>query len=305
MPSPTRRRKIKLSIAIAAYNEASGIRRVLTKILRQQTNTVKLVEIVVACDGCTDKTAELARSLGNPLIRVIDDHHRMGKTKRLQQLFAECKGEVILMLDADIDLPNVYLLDKICQPFADEQVVLVGGNSRPAHASTFMQKAVLSTFSVFKASRDNHLDGNNLFGCTGSCLAIRGNFARTITFPPIVNEDAYLYFQTLASKLKFRYAKEAVITYKLPTVTSDYLKQVLRSEPMAVNSELQPYFDFDLTPYTQRDKVWLLKQVGKQLVFNPLGVSYVIMLNLLVQPILKHAIQKYSLNWFTAESTHS
>lgn len=294
-----------ISVVIPAYNEQAGIARVLSHVITQKTNKVSIAEILVMCDGCTDATAQEARRVRSPLITVLEEHTRQGKTRRLQQLFARCKGELIIMFDADISLHSPTVVEELCEPFLENpKVALVGGNSRPAQVRTFLQRAVLSTFEVFDASRAHHQGGNNLFGCTGSCLAIRSSFAKTIQFPAIVNEDAYLFFETRKRGLTFRYTPLAVVTYKLPTSTKDYVKQILRSEPQAVGAELQPYFEFDLSGYLERNKVWLVSQIAQAFVRNPLGASYVTALNLLAKPLLSHVIKRHSLHWFTAESTH-
>ncbi|HEX7806392.1 MAG TPA: glycosyltransferase family 2 protein [Cellulomonas sp.] len=54
------------SIVIPAHNEAAGIARLLTAVLEKASDGE--FEVVVVCNGCTDRTAEVARSFGDAVI---------------------------------------------------------------------------------------------------------------------------------------------------------------------------------------------------------------------------------------------
>ena len=58
-----------ISIVIPAHNEASVIARTLTAITRDAASGE--IDVIVACNGCTDRTASIARSFGPP-VRVIE-----------------------------------------------------------------------------------------------------------------------------------------------------------------------------------------------------------------------------------------
>jgi glycosyltransferase involved in cell wall biosynthesis len=51
-------RELKLSVVIPCYNEEDGVREVIGRMPPQ------IDEIVVVDNNCTDRTAEVARSLG-------------------------------------------------------------------------------------------------------------------------------------------------------------------------------------------------------------------------------------------------
>jgi glycosyltransferase involved in cell wall biosynthesis len=58
-----------ISIIIPAHNEAAVIARTLAAVTRGAANGE--IEVIVACNGCTDRTASIARDFG-PAVRVIE-----------------------------------------------------------------------------------------------------------------------------------------------------------------------------------------------------------------------------------------
>lgn len=83
-----------ISCIVPAFNSAAYLREALESILAQ---TVTPLEIVVADDGSTDGTPELARSLGT---RVVEQDDRGPAATRNLGLGA-ARGELVAFLDAD------------------------------------------------------------------------------------------------------------------------------------------------------------------------------------------------------------
>lgn len=298
-------KKIQISIGIPAYNEEKNIRRVLNGILSQKEDNWTLKEVLVMCDGCTDKTAVRAKSVQDNRIVVLEDGMRKGKTTRLTELFAMFKGDILIMFDGDIEFSTDQVITSLLKGFQDEKVMVVGGNSKPFPPKTFVQNAVYATFKVFYESRKKLKNGNNIFGATGSILAARKEFIKNVTLPKIVSEDAYIYLLCLKQKFKFKYVDNAVIYYKLPLNFSDYIKQVLRSNPESVTSELEPYFGKKVYREFKRPKGFYAKNVFSAFVQNPIGVATIMTINILCRPFHKVVMSNYKLDWFTAESTHN
>lgn len=293
-----------VTIGICAYNESNTIVSVLRSILAQQQEGWKLKEILVLTDGCTDDTVVKAKRIQSRYLHILDYSVRRGKTYRLNQLFQKASGQILLMLDADIVIQDTRMVSKLIKEFANKRVGLVGGNSRPLQPQTFIQRAVYSTFEVFDASRKKHNSGHNLFAATGSCLAIRKEIAQRIRIPNIVNEDSYVYCLCKQLGVQFRYASDAVVYYTLPFTLTDYVKQVMRSEPHSVKAELASYFPDTIERETMRSFSWYAWEVVKSWVRNPFGVTTLIVVNLFCLPLLPYVIKHYNLKWFTASSTH-
>lgn len=296
-------KKLSVSIGIPAHNEAGNIKKVLGQILKQKRENWILSEILVYCDGCTDSTYNEAKKVKNTFITVFDDGKRKGKTKRLAQMFSEFKGDFLIMLDADVRLYNKKVISNLLQGFENRRVVLVGGNSRPITPRTFFEKAVATTFNVFYQSRRKINGGNNIYGCTGSILAIRRKLAKSVRFPKVINEDAYLYLYCKSKGYDFRYIDDAVVEYKLPTKISDYIKQTFRSEPLSVTLELGKYFGNMAKKEFNRPLKFYIKAVAFEFIRNPVGVLLIAGINLICRPIIPFVQRNYKLEWFTAHST--
>ena len=88
-------RNLRISAVVPCFNEEGGIRQVILRM------PVRVDEIVVADNRSTDRTAEVARSMG---ARVIPVETR-GYGAALAGGFAAATGDVIVSLDGDATYP--------------------------------------------------------------------------------------------------------------------------------------------------------------------------------------------------------
>ncbi|MDP4034152.1 MAG: glycosyltransferase family 2 protein [Pseudorhodobacter sp.] len=87
--------KPRVSCIIPAYNEAARIDTVLAVLCGHPL----LEEIIVVDDGSSDATAEVARRAG---ARVIELARNCGKTAALVEGIVAAKGDIFLLIDADL-----------------------------------------------------------------------------------------------------------------------------------------------------------------------------------------------------------
>ncbi len=119
-----------LAIIVPAHNEAKFIRSKIENLAALDYPEGKL-SIVIACDGCTDRTAEIARETIGALpapgaIKLAVYSKNIGKVAVLNEQIAMAKGAVIALSDASALLPKDALL-KAAGHFADETVGFVCG----------------------------------------------------------------------------------------------------------------------------------------------------------------------------------
>lgn len=115
-----------ISVIIPAKNESAGLAHILPKL----KEILPVAEIVVVDDGSSDKTAELAASLG---ARVIRHKYSMGNGAAVKSGARVAKGEILVFMDADgqhkpEDVPS--LLDKLAEGYD----MAVGARSRKSQA---------------------------------------------------------------------------------------------------------------------------------------------------------------------------
>jgi len=91
------------SLIIPSYNEESRIGGALNSYVNYFEANYPEYEMIVVCDGCVDKTAEivLKHSDDNPKIRCVAYEDRRGKGGAITKGFNEAEGEVIGFIDAD------------------------------------------------------------------------------------------------------------------------------------------------------------------------------------------------------------
>lgn len=296
---------IPVSVIIPARNEEGTIRAVLQDILSQREKIWRLLEIEVICDGCEDRTASRARAVADHRISVHEYRRRKGKTTRVSAALHAAKGEILIIFDADVRLEGDDVIEHLVRTFRrSPQVMLVGGNVRTYPPKGFFQKAIYTSYDVYYASREKLKDGHNVFGCSGSCLALRRKFARSVTIPSdVICEDVYLYFACLARGHVFRHAKSAIVHHRLAANLRDFLRQVFRSHPESIDAMLRGHFGDLVRREFQRPLKFYLSNVSSVFLKNPLGTAYMILLKILCKPLFPKVSSEYRLGWFSAIST--
>jgi glycosyltransferase involved in cell wall biosynthesis len=107
-----------LSVVIPAYNEVETIAEILGRVQAAPFDK----EVLVVDDGSTDGTPEAVERLRMPGVRVIRHERNVGKGAALRTGFAQARGQVVLVQDADLEYnPGDYpaLLEPILAGEAD------------------------------------------------------------------------------------------------------------------------------------------------------------------------------------------
>lgn len=118
----------RVSVVIAAWNEAGNIAQKLEDLARQ-SYPPELFEVIVACDGSTDATpfqAERARHLYGERLRVLTLTEHRGKPTALNAAVAAASGEILVFTDARQKLSH-NAIEVLVAHFADPTVGAVGG----------------------------------------------------------------------------------------------------------------------------------------------------------------------------------
>ena len=84
----------KASIIIPAYNEEKYIEETLISINHPE------VEIIVVCNGCTDKTSEIAKRFTKKVLKIKEKSVSVARNKGA----SIATGNILIFLDADIKL---------------------------------------------------------------------------------------------------------------------------------------------------------------------------------------------------------
>jgi cellulose synthase/poly-beta-1,6-N-acetylglucosamine synthase-like glycosyltransferase len=117
----------RLSVIVAVHNGAQSLKRKLEQTLALDYPTP--VEIVVASDGSTDGSDEIARSFAERGVLLVRNERRGGKEAAQALGIARASGDVLVFTDVAAELP-ADALRQIVRPFADPTVGCVSSEDR-------------------------------------------------------------------------------------------------------------------------------------------------------------------------------
>jgi len=111
-----------LSVVVPAYNEEPSVPLLVERLVQTFEQNHLRGEIIIVDDGSMDNTGTIAEELSGKYdnVRVFHHKRRMGKTTALLTGLENTSGDIIVMIDADLqyapeDLPK--FLDKIKQGY--------------------------------------------------------------------------------------------------------------------------------------------------------------------------------------------
>ena len=218
------RRFPSLSGGVVAYNEAPRIRSSLESLLAQELPSGATWEkIWVVASGCTDGTAEIARSV-DPRIRVVEETERRGKAAALLEIFARAHGDYLVLLNSDaVAAPAaVRELLAVAAPLSPPFAVM--GRPQPPHGPPGFADSVALLWElhhrfhelVLARGEGTHLSDELLLLPTESLPPLQ---------PGVVNDGAFLgaWLTTLGGRLA--YAPRAEATIQVPVRFQDHVAQ--------------------------------------------------------------------------------
>lgn len=296
-------RKLTVSIGTSAFNEENNIKNMLESVISQHEKTIKIKEIIVISDGCTDKTVKIAKSIKDERIQVIDDGKRLGQPSRINQLLKLFSADIIVLIDSDMIMRDNTVVENITKKFhQDKNTALACGNSEPLQARTFLESAINNYIYARNSLEKEFRFGNTAYGAH-AFLAYSKKFAKILAIPKgILNADAYGYFTCVAKGYKRYYTEDAMVLYRSPSSIKDHVNQSIRH--LAGGIQLHDYFGkefIDRGFYVPRKiKIKLLLY---QLRRNPLGYFFLKLLNLYCAILSRSLSKNFDIRWKTIDSS--
>lgn len=104
-----------LSVVLPAHNEAKRLSEAVEKVESYLKKLGYDYEIIIAEDGSTDGTDEIARQLArkNPKIKHLHSDERLGRGRALIRAFKEARGDIVAYMDVDLSTDLKHLEDLI------------------------------------------------------------------------------------------------------------------------------------------------------------------------------------------------
>ena len=154
-----------LAVVIAVHNGEKLLARKLEATLAQ--SYPRPFEVIVASDGSTDGTDEVARAFAGRGVRLVRNEVRGGKEAAQAAGIATARAEVLVFTDLSAEL-SPGALQAIVRPFADPSVGSVSSEDRVDHAGgegTYVRLEM--------ALRRWESEATTLVGLSGSFFAVR------------------------------------------------------------------------------------------------------------------------------------
>jgi cellulose synthase/poly-beta-1,6-N-acetylglucosamine synthase-like glycosyltransferase len=174
-----------VSLVFSAFNEEALIRQKMANCLALDYPNDRL-EILVGCDGCSDRTVEMARSASPPHARIFDFRQRRGKPAVINELVSHANGEIIVFSDANTMLASNAVL-RLVRSFSSPRVGCVCGELKfePAPDGT-PTEGVYWRYEVLLKFLESRL--NMMVGANGGLYAVRRSLFKPIPARGIIDD---------------------------------------------------------------------------------------------------------------------
>lgn len=231
-----------VSVVIPGYNEARAIGRTIASI---QEQTYTNVEIIVVDDGSTDGMFEVCRRLAQtePRLRPFRMAERMGKYSGVNFALQLCRGEYLILIDADCSFHR-NAFEEILKKFADPEIGAVSGNLRVRNSRTNLITALqdLEYLITISVGRITQSWWNILFIVSGGFGAYRRGVLEQFggcDVTPSEDFDNTIKARKLGWKIGF--ARKALCLTDAPASVFNLIKQRLRWDDTFVSITIRKH----------------------------------------------------------------
>lgn len=130
------------------------------------------LEVVVFCDGCTDRTVDILKKVDHGSLRVIENPDQRGKAAGLNAAIPLCSHDLVVLCDVRQTFA-ADALQKLASPFADPAVAAVSGLLDIAASEAGGGRGVDLYWKLETRLRQWEGQFDSVIGCTGAICAIR------------------------------------------------------------------------------------------------------------------------------------
>jgi glycosyltransferase involved in cell wall biosynthesis len=208
-----------LSLIVAAHDEQAVIAEKVANALALDYPRERL-QVIVACDGCTDATAARAREAGADLVVELA---RGGKIRAQDAAVQQARGEIVAFSDANAQwhpdaaraLVGAFEDPRVgyaCGQVSFVQAAVDGGN----------QEGVYWRYELAVRALESRL--SSITAGNGAIYATRRD--SYIVVDPIMGHDLSLPFNTVKRGLRAVYVADARATEKMvPSITGEFARK--------------------------------------------------------------------------------
>lgn len=211
-----------LSILVAAHDEEDAIGAKLDNVLATDYPADRR-QVVVASDGSTDRTVEIARRHVAHGVLVLD-LPRVGKAAALDAAAAEATGEILVFTDSN-SMFDADALAALVAPFADPEVGGVAGNQVYLKDGRSGGEGERSYWDVDRILKLAESEAGNVISATGAIYAVRRSLFRGV--PVGVTDDFAVSTDVVVQGHRLVFAPAAIAREPVaPSSAREYRRKV-------------------------------------------------------------------------------
>jgi cellulose synthase/poly-beta-1,6-N-acetylglucosamine synthase-like glycosyltransferase len=206
-----------VSVIVAAYAEQEVIASRVAN-LRALEYPAELLELIVACDGSPDATAERAREAGADLVLELP---RGGKIRAQDAAVGRARGEIVAFSDANVSW-ETGALRRLVSAFADTRVGYVCGDVRFVNERGTNQEGLYWRYEMALRQLESRV--RSITGGNGAIYATRRD--SYLVVDPIMGHDLSFPFKMVKQGWLALYAPDAHASEKMvPTIEGEFARK--------------------------------------------------------------------------------
>lgn len=242
-PIPSHEQAPMVSVIVPCFGEEATIQCTMEALLGLDYPNF---EVIIVNDHSPDNTVEVVRKfLYDPRVKLLNKTVNEGKAMGLNDALPVCKGEILLIIDADIIVSD-QLLKHIVPHFQGTRVAAVTGNPRVRNRGSMLQHLQAIEFSsIVSMQRRAQRVLGRILTVSGAVFAVRrtalldvGGFSSHMA-----TEDMDLSWRLQMQFWDIRYEPRAVVQMQVPPNLRELWKQRKRwaiglAQSLARHSEI-------------------------------------------------------------------
>lgn len=214
-----------VSVIIAAFDEECAIGRTIEGLLKLNYPSY---EIIVVDDGSSDRTSAIVREyLNRGPVRLVLKEVNEGKAMALNDALPVCRGEILLLVDADIIVTPDILLHMVPH-FRSSRVAGVTGNPRVGNRKGLLKRLQAIEFSsIISMQRRAQRIWGRVMTVSGAVVALRRSAILDVGLfqPSMATEDIDMTWRLQMRFWDVRYEPRAVAWMEVPPNLRELWKQ--------------------------------------------------------------------------------
>jgi cellulose synthase/poly-beta-1,6-N-acetylglucosamine synthase-like glycosyltransferase len=207
-----------VSVIVPAYAEEEVIEQRIANLREEITFPRSQLEVIVACDGSPDRTAQRARDAGADLVLELP---RGGKVRAQDEAVRRARGDIVAFSDANAHWAADALMELI-KPFADPRVGYACGEVQLLGEDGTNQEGLYWRYELAMRARESRL--RSVTGGNGAIYATRRD--AYVEVDPVMGHDLSFPFTLVKRGWLAVYNPGAVASEKMvPSLEGEFSRK--------------------------------------------------------------------------------